>query len=215
MHKCFPLFGIGQRFIPSGNVESRRYAFLLLCVYVASGMALLLTTSFLGLRRYLRQRRLEMPMDMAGVWLAVGSLLIVVLLVVSSVLPRPSSEFALSKFPLRFGSPDHQQTNRHAFGNDGPQQPQGTGQRPDNQRESSSRKSSSQSQQKDGSQPGQKGDSGQSSKAGQQKKGRDGQSQGRGEEKGKSSAAGKQKDKSGGGQYDSVNNGSGLGAGCE
>ena len=31
-----------------------------------NGLALLLTTSFLGLRRYLRQRQLEMPADMAA-----------------------------------------------------------------------------------------------------------------------------------------------------
>ncbi len=43
---ALPLFGFGQWFI-SGDAN-RRYAFLLLCVYVASGMALLLTTSFLG-----------------------------------------------------------------------------------------------------------------------------------------------------------------------
>ena len=42
-------------------------------IYVASGLGLLLTTSFLGLRRYLRQRRLEMPVTMAPVWLLLGA----------------------------------------------------------------------------------------------------------------------------------------------
>src|SRR5262249_51161999 len=57
---ALPIFGFGQAFIPVANVASRRYAFVLLLVYVAAALGLLLTTSFLGLRRYLRQRRLEM-----------------------------------------------------------------------------------------------------------------------------------------------------------
>src|SRR5262249_46998735 len=69
---ALPMFGVGQVFIPAWNSESRRNAFLLLCVYVACALGLLLTTSFLGLRRYLRQRRLEMPVAMAGAWLTMG-----------------------------------------------------------------------------------------------------------------------------------------------
>ena len=58
---ALPLFGIGQHWVPAAEVGRRRYVFALLLVYVASGLALLVTTSFLGLRRYLRQRRVEMP----------------------------------------------------------------------------------------------------------------------------------------------------------
>ncbi|NOZ40919.1 MAG: hypothetical protein GXP24_11940, partial [Planctomycetes bacterium] len=54
---ALPLFGIGQKWIPAGDVGRRQYAFGLLAVYVAAGLTLLVTTSFLGLRRYLRQRR--------------------------------------------------------------------------------------------------------------------------------------------------------------
>ena len=43
--------------------------FLELVVFVASALALLSTTSFLNLRRYLRQRRLQMPVEMTRVWL--------------------------------------------------------------------------------------------------------------------------------------------------
>ena len=43
------LFGIGQLFIPAAQRATRRYAFALLCVYTASGLGLLLSTSFLGL----------------------------------------------------------------------------------------------------------------------------------------------------------------------
>src|SRR5262249_28163183 len=69
---ALPLFGLGQSMVPSLDAARRRYVFLLLLAYVAAGLGLLLTTSFLGLRRYLRQRKLEMPLTMTGVWLGVG-----------------------------------------------------------------------------------------------------------------------------------------------
>ena len=70
---ALPLFGIGQAMIPASNVEARRYAFWLLTIYVACGLGMLLTTSFLGLRRYLRGRRLQMPASMTALWLGIGS----------------------------------------------------------------------------------------------------------------------------------------------
>src|SRR6185295_13345175 len=59
---ALPLFGIGGWFVPSADGPRRALVFGLLVIYVACGMGLLLATSFLGLRRYLRQRKLEMPM---------------------------------------------------------------------------------------------------------------------------------------------------------
>ncbi len=108
---ALPLFGIGQAFIPASNTASRRNAFLLLCVYVASALGLLLTTSFLGLRRYLRQRRLEMPAAMAGAWLTMGGILIVGLIFATALLPRPSAEYAISQLPGAAGSEDQQSSD--------------------------------------------------------------------------------------------------------
>jgi hypothetical protein len=92
---ALPLFGVGQSLIPPADVERRRYAFWLMSVYVASGLGLLLTTSFLNLRRYLRQRNLQMPIAMTGAWLTGGVLIIAVLLVGGALIPRPSPEYAL------------------------------------------------------------------------------------------------------------------------
>jgi hypothetical protein len=110
---ALPLFGIGHLFIPVEDPASRRFAFLLLLVYVASGLGLLLMTSFLGLRRYLRQRHLEMPPAMAGTWIAIGTALVVGLLLVSSLLPRPGAELDLVKLPFRVDSPTRQ-SSRYA-----------------------------------------------------------------------------------------------------
>src|SRR5262249_45301605 len=65
---ALPLFGLGQSLIPVEQEGRRRYAFWLLTLYVGSGLGLLLTTCFLGLRRYLRQRQVNMPAALAGVW---------------------------------------------------------------------------------------------------------------------------------------------------
>ncbi len=120
---ALPLFGIGQRFIPAEQVDARRYAFKLLCVYTASGLGLLMTTSFLGLRRYLRQRRLEMPVEMAGVWLSVGSVMIVALLFVCWLLPRPSPEYSITQAPFRVTSPSDQRASRYGWGKEGAKDP--------------------------------------------------------------------------------------------
>ena len=88
---ALPLFGVGQAFIPAAKTDSRQNAFLLLCVYVACGLGLLMTTSFLALRRYLRQRRIEMPLTMAGTWLVMGGVLIVSLLIANRSVAAPRS----------------------------------------------------------------------------------------------------------------------------
>jgi len=115
---ALPVFGIGQRFLPPDDLDRRRYAFLLLCVYVASALGLLLTTSFLGLRRYLRRRRLQMPAAMAGVWVATGCLLIAVTLGFALLLPRPNPEYAISEVPWKWSS-ENRSASRHALGREG------------------------------------------------------------------------------------------------
>ncbi len=117
---ALPLFGLGQLLIPNTEPGRRRYAFGLLCIYVASGLGLLLTTSFLGLRRYLRQRKLQMPMAMTGLWLTVGAVLILGLLAVGSMLPRPNPEHwqPASEVARIFGS-EEREASKHAVKKEG------------------------------------------------------------------------------------------------
>ncbi len=116
-----PLFGIGQRLIPAADLGRRQYAFLMLVVYSASALGLLLTTSFLGLRRYLRQRRIQMPAAMAGVWISLGAVMIAVLLGLAAILPRPNAEYAISKTPGQLVSRD-QKASAVAVGRDAAEQ---------------------------------------------------------------------------------------------
>jgi hypothetical protein len=115
---ALPLFGVGGWFIPASAADVRQRAFLFLVVYVAAGLTLLLSTSFLGLRRYLRQRRLEMPVEMTATWVGVGLILIALTLIVCAVLPRPDGVWELAKLPIEFTSPDNQ-ANRIAAGPEG------------------------------------------------------------------------------------------------
>jgi hypothetical protein len=89
---ALPIFGLGQALIPPEDGARRAYTFWLAAVYVGCGLGLLLTTSFLGLRRYLRQRKLRMPATMTATWMGLGAVLIVAFLVVGALLPRPFSE---------------------------------------------------------------------------------------------------------------------------
>jgi hypothetical protein len=115
---ALPLFGIGQLFIPAGELSARQNAFNLLCIYTGSGLGLLLATSFLGLRRYLRQRRQEMPLSIVNLWLTIGGLMIAGVMLLAMLLPRPNAEYAISEPLFRIGSPD-QQSSQNGAGNDG------------------------------------------------------------------------------------------------
>jgi hypothetical protein len=89
---ALPLFALGQSLVDPGDDARRRATFLQMAVYIASALGLLVTTSLLGLRRYLRQRKAKIPTALAGGWLGLGAVLIVVFLLLGTFLPRPHSE---------------------------------------------------------------------------------------------------------------------------
>jgi hypothetical protein len=89
---ALPIFGLGQSLIPPEDTSRRQFAFFCAAVYVGSSLGLLLTTSFLGLRRYLRQRNSPMPASMTATWFGVGLIMILLFLGIAAFLPRPYSE---------------------------------------------------------------------------------------------------------------------------
>lgn len=116
---ALPLFGIGQKWIPASDVGRRQYAFGLLAIYVAAGLTLLVTTSFLGLRRYLRQRRVEMPAPMAATWVVTGVVLIGAVMLLAAIIPRPSAEYDISRVPWLAESQSDLASARINVGEDG------------------------------------------------------------------------------------------------
>jgi hypothetical protein len=89
---ALPIFGLGQSLIPADDSGRRTFSFWLAACYVGCALGLLLTTSFLGLRRYLRQRQVEMPKALTGIWLGIGGVVVLVFVLVGALLPRPYSE---------------------------------------------------------------------------------------------------------------------------
>ena len=168
---ALPIFGLGQALIPSEQADSRQFTFWMMAVYVGSGLGLLMTTSFLGLRRYLKRRKLQIPASMAGLWLGIGAGLILLFLTVAALLPRPSSETPLIDIPA-IGSKERDASD-YAQKSDGQGKGEGAG------GENSSEKSDSKNSVEGKSQEAGKG------------KGQDNSSKGSGENKGKGGDSGK------------------------
>jgi hypothetical protein len=98
---ALPLFGVGQAFLPAEE-GSVREGFLFLWVYVASALGLFLTTSFLGLRRYLRQRRITMPTSITAAWVTSGVVMMLLVLGLCMLIPRPHAETSVTALLDRF-----------------------------------------------------------------------------------------------------------------
>jgi hypothetical protein len=91
---ALPLFGLGQELLPSDAVAARRSGGTLLALYLTAALGLLITTSFLGLRRYLRQHYLRMPPAIAVAWLKFGVGVACFVLIGAVFLPRPGANEA-------------------------------------------------------------------------------------------------------------------------
>ncbi len=108
-----PLFGLGQWLVPAVEEDRRAWLFVYFLAYIASGMGLLLATSFLNLRRYLRRRKLKMPAAMTATWLSIGSILIVGLVVLAAAVPLPGSGWSVLRGAT--GEPSDLRASRHAI----------------------------------------------------------------------------------------------------
>jgi hypothetical protein len=95
---ALPLFGIGQVLIPADAAGSRRLGLAFLVVYMAAALGLLVTTSFLGLRRYLRQRYITMPAWIAFAWVKFGVGVAIIIIVGALFVPRPGANAFWSAF---------------------------------------------------------------------------------------------------------------------
>ncbi|WDQ16688.1 DUF4129 domain-containing protein [Rhodopirellula sp. P2] len=95
---ALPLFGLGQFFL-GGDTKTWNLARTLLTLYLFSALSLLVVTSFLNLRRYLRQRQTEMPLDATVAWLAGGIVIIGLILMIAYIAPLPGKAVASLKVP--------------------------------------------------------------------------------------------------------------------
>lgn len=202
---ALPLFGVGQAMIPASNIEGRRYAFWMLTIYVGCGLGMLLTTSFLGLRRYLRGRRLHMPTSMTALWLGLGAAMILSMMVLSAVLlPRPEAEYHVSQLLGWATSKERDANKTHFFeGSSGKSDDPGSGPQNNKQNNQGSSQGKNQGNQGRANQQGSSSPDGQQGKSGERQNA-NGQGQGtQGGGQGKQGGQGQSKSNDGGKSQDS------------
>lgn len=115
---ALPLFGLGQFFL-GGDSKSWNLARILLTLYLFSALSLLVVTSFLNLRRYLRQRQTEMPLDATIAWLAGGIVIIGLILMIAYVAPLPGKAIASLKAPEFLTNRSPLSASEYGWGDEG------------------------------------------------------------------------------------------------
>jgi hypothetical protein len=118
---ALPLFGLGQFFLRN-DTASWASAKYLLAFYLFASLSLLVTTSFVGLRRYLRQRKVEMPADVTIAWLSAGLVLIAAVLMLAYFAPMPGRALATFELPKMFDSPGNTSASQFGWGDEGADQ---------------------------------------------------------------------------------------------
>jgi amino acid transporter len=112
-----PLFGLGQFFIR--DVASRTFSHRLLFVYLFCTLSLLVLISLLSLRKYLREREIEMELPFAIRWLSIGIAAVSALLIVFALLPIPNQSLWSWELPVKITNRDDMQAHRMGWGNEG------------------------------------------------------------------------------------------------
>ena len=112
------IFGFGQLGVEDENSSARQLTFNLLLVYIAAALGLLLCASFLGLRRYLRQRFLKMPTGVTRSWITLGLGMMMATIFACLLLPRPDATMSLPQLIDKV-SDAAQKASDYAFLSDG------------------------------------------------------------------------------------------------
>ncbi len=114
---ALPLFGLGQ-FLMRGDPQTWGGAQKYLALYLFSSLSLLVTTSFLGLRRYLRQRQVEMPGDVTIAWLVGGLVIIASILGIAYLAPVPGRMLSSLELPAFLDSPQSLEASKYGWGDE-------------------------------------------------------------------------------------------------
>jgi hypothetical protein len=112
---ALPIFGLGQTMLPDGE-RWQGSAMMALAVYLFATLSLLIATSFLGVRRYLRQRGVDMPANVSVAWLVGGIVMTVLMLLACFLLPQPGTMLANAELPQSLESPDWLKPSKYGWG---------------------------------------------------------------------------------------------------
>lgn len=116
---ALPMFGIGELFSPDEGAAA--FARKCLAGYLFSALSLLMTTSFLGLRRYLRQRDVDMPTDVTASWLGGGLALVAGIIGVAFLIPVPGQWIGGLEPPITLANAKDFTASRFGFGKEAAQ----------------------------------------------------------------------------------------------
>ncbi|MFN6129105.1 MAG: hypothetical protein ACK494_09465, partial [Planctomycetota bacterium] len=111
---ALPVFGLGQLIIESRT--GRSLAWFYMIVYLLSALLLLVMISLLSVRRYSRQRGLEMEMGLSMKWLLAGGAAVSVLMMVMAILPLPSLDSGFWEPPFKITNRDDLRSHRCGWG---------------------------------------------------------------------------------------------------
>ncbi|TVP95339.1 MAG: DUF4129 domain-containing protein [Planctomycetaceae bacterium] len=114
---ALPMFGLGQATL-HGQPDAVAASVRALAVYLFAALSLLVATSFLGVRSYLRRRGVAMPRDVSVAWLGGGIALVALLLSVSFLLPQPGRILADLQVPKWLESPEGLGPSRFGWGSE-------------------------------------------------------------------------------------------------
>jgi len=114
---ALPIFGLGQIMLPD-DARWQRSAIFALAIYLFAALSLLVATSFLGVRRYLRQRGVDMPANVSTAWLAGGVGMTAIILLVCFLLPQPGKMLASVELPQALESPDWLKPSSYGWGSE-------------------------------------------------------------------------------------------------
>lgn len=112
-----PIFGAGQVFLRS-DPALQRSALFALAIYLFATLSLLVATSFLGVRRYLRQRGVEMPSNVSTAWLGGGIITTAIILLLCFALPQPGRMLANLELPASLQSPEWLKPSQYGWGSE-------------------------------------------------------------------------------------------------
>jgi len=113
---ALPVFGLGQLIIESRT--GRSLAWFYMIVYLLSALLLLVMISLLSVRRYSRQRGLEMEMGLSMKWLLAGGAAVSVLMMVMAILPLPSLDSGFWEPPFKITNRDDLRAHRWGWGSE-------------------------------------------------------------------------------------------------
>ncbi len=112
---ALPIFGLGQFMLPQDS-QWQQAAISALAIYLFAALALLVATSFLGVRRYLRQRGVDMPANVSAAWLAGGVGMTITMLLVCFLLPQPGKLLASIELPETISTPAWLKPSQYGWG---------------------------------------------------------------------------------------------------